>query len=199
MWWCGVAVGETEADCLCAEEGKKREMRGEKRGCVWWWLCVCVIVLFQVGDLGSLFCKRLELSQKRQRVCLCVYFLYICFSSSFWFHLCLLKKTNYYKSTQRSCSLSFFGVLCGVATEVSQTALTIQESRVSLWQPLSLCWLLIDTLIPHISERTSWKHLCALVCAIVWLTGKGDKVSPLSCLPCRPTCLICGNQLVFLV
>lgn len=53
---------------------------------------VCVIVLFQVGDLGSLFCKRLELSQKRQRVCLCVYFLYICFSSSFWFHLCLLKK-----------------------------------------------------------------------------------------------------------
>lgn len=57
--------------------GEKKGNEGEKRGCVWWWLCVCVIVLFQVGDLGSLFCKRLELSQKWQRVCLCVYFFYI--------------------------------------------------------------------------------------------------------------------------
>lgn len=117
---------------MCRGGEKKGNEGGEERVCLVVVVCVCVIVLFQVGDLGSLFCKRLELSQKRQRVCLCVYFLYICFSSSFWFHLCLLKKTNYYKSTQRSCSLSFFGVLCGVATEVSQTALTIQESRVSL-------------------------------------------------------------------
>lgn len=52
--------------------GEKKGNEGEKRGCVWWWLCV--IVLFQVGDLGSLFCKRLELSQKWQRVCLCLFF-----------------------------------------------------------------------------------------------------------------------------
>lgn len=90
---------------MCRGGEKKGNEGGEERVCLVVVVCVCVIVLFQVGDLGSLFCKRLELSQKRQRVCLCVYFLYICFSSSFWFHLCLLKKTNYYKSTQRSCSL----------------------------------------------------------------------------------------------
>lgn len=38
---------------------------------------VCVIVLFQVGDLGSLFCKRLELSQKRQRVCLFIFYIFV--------------------------------------------------------------------------------------------------------------------------